>query len=556
MSVKISELQDRVADLEIQNSGLESNSNRKTNDLESKLNVSLADNRVLREELRQSQTTSATRKGALDEALPKIGSLEKTLREFQTTSLWNEEYKTMEQDLSVQVAQVNDLSRRNRRLEQEMSSLRRQLQSEAILQEKLTSLNTQLRLLQGVRDKLASTEVEVALLRKERSMWESWLEKSDVERPEDLTKLIAELRFDKAQLAEQLSLAQSEFAQTNSIIAEQGDLDGAKQQKIVELEEAIKKQRTVANRVNRQKNLFQKEIVLLKEQLRLFESEEVTMNLADQDEIRNKRVIELEKLLQEYKAEIDHLQSRLNTPVDLIPNSELGQKRLFEESANNERVQALQFEIGTHKRSESMLKKESDNLSLQLELLTAKLETYKSRVLQHRDSPLAKIETVKQTTLDNLRASNQDLLSQLQGQPVTESVPKSVFTMLQTELVAAQDNVKEKEKRMRRLKETWAAKSSEFREAVYSLLGYRLDFLQNGRVRVSSMYADNPSQAIVFDGETSNMQIVGNSSNEDATEWSQEINTIVQFWISERDSVPGLLSALTLELVEHQHKSD
>ena len=545
-----------MAELEIQISELESNSNRKANDLETRLHATLIEKSVLQEELRQTQTTSAARKSALDEDLPKIESLERKVREFQTASKWNEEYKTMEQDLSVQVAQVNDLSRRNRRLEQEVSLLKRQLQGEAILQEKLTSLNTQLRLSHGVRDKLASTEVEVALLRKERSMWESWLEKSDVDRPEDLTKLIAELRFDKAQLAEQLSLAQSELAQTNSIIAEQGDLDGAKQQKLTEFEEAIKKQRTVANRVNRQKNLFQKEIVLLKEQLRLFESEELTMNLAGQDEIRNKRVNELEQLLQEYKAEIDHLQSRLTAPAASTPSFEPGQKRTYEESANNERVQALQLEIGNHKRSESMLKKECDNLSSQLALLTAKLETSKSRILQHRDSPLAKIETVKQTTLDTLRASNQDLLSQLQGQPITESVPKSVLTMLQTELVAAQDNIKEREKRMQRLKETWAAKSSEFREAVYSLLGYRLDFLQNGRVRVSSMYADNTSQAIVFDGETSNMQIVGTSSHDEATEWSQEINTIVQFWIAERDSVPGLLSALTLELVEHRHKSD
>lgn len=61
--------------------------------------------------------------------------------------------------------------------------------------------------------------------------------------------------------------------------------------------------------------------------------------------------------------------------------------------------------------------------------------------------------------------------------------------------------ISEKEKRMTRLKEIWTAKSLEFREAVYSLLGYKLDFLPNGRVRVTHMFAGNEDQSIEFDGE-------------------------------------------------------
>lgn len=62
--------------------------------------------------------------------------------------------------------------------------------------------------------------------------------------------------------------------------------------------------------------------------------------------------------------------------------------------------------------------------------------------------------------------------------------------------------VAEKDKRMQRLKEIWSAKSMEFREAVFSLLGWKLDFLQNGRVRVTHMFAGNSDdQSIEFDGE-------------------------------------------------------
>lgn len=68
--------------------------------------------------------------------------------------------------------------------------------------------------------------------------------------------------------------------------------------------------------------------------------------------------------------------------------------------------------------------------------------------------------------------------------------------------------VADKEKRMQRLKEIWTAKSMEFREAVFSLLGWKLDFLQNGRVRVTHMFAGNSvDQSIEFDGEKGKLKL-------------------------------------------------
>jgi mitotic spindle assembly checkpoint protein MAD1 len=85
---------------------------------------------------------------------------------------------------------------------------------------------------------------------------------------------------------------------------------------------------------------------------------------------------------------------------------------------------------------------------------------------------------------------------------------------------------------------------------VYSLLGYRLDFLQNGRVRCTSMFATSTDQAFIFDGEEGTMQLVSQEAAEKHREWFDGVKNLVDFWVNERETIPGFLAALTLELYE------
>lgn len=85
---------------------------------------------------------------------------------------------------------------------------------------------------------------------------------------------------------------------------------------------------------------------------------------------------------------------------------------------------------------------------------------------------------------------------------ITKMVPIRSLENARREIKSMEKVVADKEKRMQRLKEIWTAKSMEFREAVFSLLGWKLDFLQNGRVKVTHMFAGNSEdQSIEFDGE-------------------------------------------------------
>ncbi len=102
-----------------------------------------------------------------------------------------------------------------------------------------------------------------------------------------------------------------------------------------------------------------------------------------------------------------------------------------------------------------------------------------------------------------------------------------------------------------------------------------MDFLPNGRVRLSSLYYNTsttgPGQGsngttnkeekeepgetergIEFDGEKGTMKISGGPQGS----FAREIAGLIRFWVDERKSIPGLLAAMTLEFYEKEMGSD
>lgn len=214
----------------------------------------------------------------------------------------------------------------------------------------------------------------------------------------------------------------------------------------------------------------------------------------------------------------------------------------------------------------TLTKKEVVSLQIRLE----SLENTSTRILQLKDNPTSREEAIKVSTLDSLRKENAALLAQVEGRTdeVGKVVPIHTVNNLRAEIQAMEKVVKEKEKRMTRLKEIWAAKSSEFREAVYSLIGYKFDFLPNGRVRVTHMFAGSDDQSIEFDGEkgeflslqrlkawasadrrklafVGTMKVAGGPDSV----FHKEMKNQFAFWMA-RQSIPCLLASILIEQYE------
>lgn len=194
----------------------------------------------------------------------------------------------------------------------------------------------------------------------------------------------------------------------------------------------------------------------------------------------------------------------------------------------------------------------------------------RTRVLELRENPTAQAENIKLSTLATLKAENRDLLAQLHGgSSDVKFVPASALDSMKLDIQDMERSVADKEKRMRRLKEIWTAKSSEFREAVASLLGFKLDFLPNGRVRVTSMFhlsaayrhgdpgaspdsrgpgsmGNGEESSIIFDGENGTMKISGGPNSL----FAMEIKPLIKFWVEERKDIPCFLAAMTLDFYD------
>ena len=104
-------------------------------------------------------------------------------------------------------------------------------------------------------------------------------------------------------------------------------------------------------------------------------------------------------------------------------------------------------------------------------------------------------------------------------------------------------------KSMDRLKQVWGAKTAEFREGISSLLGWKVEFMPNGKMKVTSLFYESTEEeerSIVFDGEKGTMKVSGGPRSA----FAEKIAGNVGFWVRERGEIPCLLAALTLEFYE------
>lgn len=86
-------------------------------------------------------------------------------------------------------------------------------------------------------------------------------------------------------------------------------------------------------------------------------------------------------------------------------------------------------------------------------------------------------------------------------------------------------------------------------EAVEALLGYRFNFLEDGRVEVVSVYGSAEHRSFVFssgENDEGTMELVGAGSNRYVNSHREEAMRLIQ----EVGSIPAFLSQATLDAVE------
>ncbi|CUS23212.1 LAQU0S08e04610g1_1 [Lachancea quebecensis] len=172
------------------------------------------------------------------------------------------------------------------------------------------------------------------------------------------------------------------------------------------------------------------------------------------------------------------------------------------------------------------------------------LDQKKLRIMQLRDNPFSKDQLVKRKQLDLLLKENQDLLAKRSFSP-ENSVPRSLYDRLEFDIKQLESEIFKLNKKTARLREVFNRKSLEFIEVVNSLLGFKMEFQSDGKVKMISCY--KPEKYLVADLHHNSLK---SNLQSEIDSW----DALLEEFVMKRGQMPGFLASVTLQLWEKQQK--
>ena len=522
---------------------------------------------AVRGELQQRSDALKSSEERLGQQNSELGRLESEVLNFKAQIGDSENLAMIKKEFSDQLLQTRKLEKVNREQDFDLRHFRQVHKAVEIVEEEKRALEIKVSLMDGLRRELGEVQFQRQILEEERKLWTSYLQNSEGQHdnefntPEAVVRALVQERLEKASLVERLGSIQPEVIEKEGIIK---SLDAEKSRLQGELEKlrAGAGDGRAKSRLERQKALAVKEVEYLREQLRIFESEENPgEDTGALDEQMNKRTQQLESLIGQYRIELQARDEELSRREESITSPTSSALKRAHEEEPDERLgllsrknRKLQSDLSTLQQSTSLLQAELTATKSQLSSLQAASRT---RVLSLLSNPTSDFEAIKHSTNKTLREENKALLAQLEALPTrTKVVPISTLDAARLEIKELEKVVADKEKMMLRLKQIWSLKSLEFREAIVSLLGWKMEPMPNGRFRMTSIFypglaedhdeAAGESNSLIFDGETGLMKTSGGPGST----FEAEIRPLIRFWVEERGEVPLFLAASQLEFYD------
>ncbi|KAI9891545.1 MAG: coiled-coil domain-containing protein mad1 [Vezdaea aestivalis] len=556
-------LQEDIEEGRMEISAVERQLNHKLSESESRANTLQQTCDTLQSQLADNTASKELVRTQLECRARELGQLETEILSLKSSAGDQGTLDLIKNELTEQVNHIRTLEGTTREQAAELKRFRQLSKSVEIVEEEKRALEGKVRMMDDLRRELSESKLQQQLLQNEKASWAAYLanessfgEEMQFNTPDELARALVNERLEKIGLLDKLGSVKPELGEKDSIIKSL-EMELSQVKAVAGSGRSTRstenESRKIA-RIDRQRVLAVKEVEYLRAQLKTFDAEETTFQLEGYDAQKVQRIAQLEGLVDQYRKELETQVNESATHSVSISTEQTGTKRPREEEPDerlgqlSRKNRKLQDELATLKKAGKMMENE---LSTQKSLLKSQAVS-KTRVLELRSNPTANMMAVKAATLAALKEENTALLARLQGSSV-KSVPLRSLESSQRDLSDMQKIVAEKEKRMNRLKQIWSSKSIEFREAVASVLGWKVDFMPNGRVKLTSMfhYSDEDDgmgeeKSLIFDGETGTMKISGGPKSTYALELREQ----VKFWVDDRREIPCFLAACTLEFYE------
>nr|Q874L7.1 RecName: Full=Spindle assembly checkpoint component MAD1; AltName: Full=Mitotic arrest deficient protein 1 [Nakaseomyces delphensis]AAO25612.1 MAD1 [Nakaseomyces delphensis] len=448
-----------------------------------------------------------------------------------------------------------DLEQSNMRQAEELKRLKSLKESATFWRSENEQLQERIRQLEEVEQQYNEVQLEILELKVNISEWDRFLKEKcqpgDTETaeytPSDFVRDYEILQNDYKVLNDEFEDLKKETQMVKIL----NDELAMERNQILNLKNEYEKSIINLEKLNyeleQQKTLSFEECKLLRKQL---ESIKHKSNHEENDSTKDYEV-----LIDNYKNQTKDLTSELKRMNDELigsnRDSSAGSKKRKLRTGDSVNVNLAQ-KLNTMQIENSNLQKEIHKLKAIIDVLEKKIRLLKEnkekriRILQQRDSPLLKIQFARKQELDLLKDENKELLSLIENvtennQNRIDTIPLSAYKSLEFQYQQSQENVVKGEKQLSRLKQIYNKKSLEFIDIVNSMLGFRLEFMLDGRVKIYSCY--KPDKYLIAN-------LIDNTlkSNLDAiiSDWDE----LLSLWVVERGQLPCFLATITLRLWE------
>ena len=168
------------------------------------------------------------------------------------------------------------------------------------------------------------------------------------------------------------------------------------------------------------------------------------------------------------------------------------------------------------------------------------------QALERREHDMLEIREER----DALRTRVQ-LLEEGQTKDLTIMVGKKMEEGESSEEIShMKEELEKAELRKQRLMEAFKKTSSDFREVVYQLTGYRIDVLADHKYRMTPLYAESSADHLLFQkAKSGEIQML-------ESEYSLELGELMELHLEKQNSIPMFLAGLIRHLWRRQSGED
>ncbi|KAH9031164.1 MAD-domain-containing protein [Lactarius hengduanensis] len=460
-------------------------------------------------------------------------------------------------ELTRQAEHTRQLEVAHTRAMVELGSLRERHTAIEVLREQNRALERRAAGADELRETVVRLEAEVQAARAEREAWATRAAAPETlaATPVSITQSLSALRLEHAHLlqehgADRVALRQRE-AELADVRAREVDARATADALLQETRAAEDR----ATRAERAAALAEREIGFLQALNASYASEEAAQGTGHVDQAKEEHVRELDALVGEYKARMHALETEIQ---------ELAKRPALDQGTG---LQALRDDLTneTHALQDARRgQKKIEELEQTLFDLRGEIGAHVPpgvRVLSLCENPAQNWTDLRQAALDRLKSENAALLQRLstldhhaptnpnpEANDEEQLVPRASWAAVCEEKAQLEAELKQRDKRMLRLRQVFAGKTAEFREALSAILGVKLAFYDNEQVRVMSQY--DLGAAFVFQpapkdgsgGGGARMQLVAQGEG-----GPQELPQLMRNWVEIEQSIPCFLASVTLE---------